>query len=77
MLDVEITRDHMQRVSALIPLGARKKIIDEEGVETESNERVDITGVNEGKNYIYDEDTVNEIGWIWTSEVWENVTVTR
>lgn len=75
LLDVEITRDHMQRVSALIPLGARKKIIDEEGVETESNERVDITGVNEGKNYIYDEDTVNEIGWIWASEVWENVTV--
>lgn len=75
LLDVEITRDHMQRVSALIPLGARKKIVDEEGVETESNERVDITGVNEGKNYIYDEDTVNEIGWIWASEVWENVTV--
>ena len=65
----------MQRVSALIPLGARKKIIDEEGVETESNERVDITGVNEGKNYIYDEDSVKEIGWIWASEVWENVTV--
>lgn len=75
LLDVEITRDHMQRVSALIPLGARKKIIDEEGVETESNERVDISGVNEGKNYIYDEDTVKEIGWIWASEVWENVTV--
>ena len=75
LLDVEITRDHMQRVSALIPLGARKKIIDEEGVETESNERVDITGVNEGKNYIYDEDSVKEIGWIWASEVWENVTV--
>ncbi|MBS5114516.1 MAG: phage tail protein [Erysipelotrichaceae bacterium] len=75
LLDVEITRDHMQRVSALIPLGARKKITDEDGNETESDERVDITGVNEGKNYIYDEDTVNEIGWIWTSEVWENVTV--
>ena len=25
LLDVEITRDYMQRVSALIPLGARKK----------------------------------------------------
>lgn len=75
LLDVEITRDHMQRVSALIPLGTRKKIIDEEGVETESNERVDITGVNEGKNYIYDEDSVKEIGWIWASEVWDNVTV--
>ena len=75
LLDVEITRDYMQRVSALIPLGARKRITDEDGNEIESNERVDISGVNEGKNYIYDEDTVNEIGWIWNIRGLENVTI--
>ena len=53
----------------------RKRITDEDGNEIESNERVDISGVNEGKNYIYDEDTVNEIGWIWTSEIWNDVTL--
>ena len=31
--------------------------------------------MNEGKNYIYNEAAVNEIGWIWTSEIWEDVTV--
>lgn len=36
---------------------------------------MDITSVNDGKNYVYDEDTVSEIGWIWTSETWEDVTL--
>ena len=75
LLDVKITRDHTERVTALIPLGAKKKTADEDGNETESDERVDITSVNGGKNYIYDEKAVKEIGWIWVSEVWEDVTL--
>lgn len=75
LLDVKITRDHTERATALIPLGAKKKTTDSEGNETESEERVDITSVNDGKNYIYDEKAVNEIGWIWTSEVWDDVTL--
>ena len=75
LLDVKITRDHTERATALIPLGAKKKTTDEEGNETESDERVDITSVNGGKNYICDETAVKEIGWIWTSEVWEDVTL--
>lgn len=75
LMDVKITRDHTERATALIPLGAKKKVVDEEGNETESEERVNITGVNNGKNYIYDETAVKEIGWIWTSEVWEDVTL--
>ncbi|MCW6662779.1 phage tail protein [Aerococcaceae bacterium NML190073] len=75
LLDVKITRDHTERATALIPLGAKKKTTDEEGNETESDERVDITSVNGGKNYICDENAVKEIGWIWTSEIWENVTL--
>lgn len=75
LLDVKITRDHTERATALIPLGAKKKTTDEEGNETESDERVDITSVNGGKNYISDETAVKEIGWIWTSEVWEDVTL--
>ena len=68
--DVKITRDHTERVTALIPLGAKKK----DG-ETETEERIDITSVNDGKNYVYDEAAVKEIGWIWTSEVWDDVTL--
>lgn len=73
--NVKISKDHMERVTALIPLGAKKKVVDEEGTETETDERIDITSVNDGKNYICDEEAVKEIGWIWASEIWENVTL--
>lgn len=36
------------------------------------HERVTIEAVNDGKNYVFDEDAVKEIGWIWTTEVWED-----
>lgn len=75
LLDVKITCDHTERVTALIPLGAKLKETDEEGNEVESETRVDITSVNGGKNYVCDEDAVKEIGWIWASEVWDDVTL--
>ena len=75
LLDVKISRDHTERASALIPLGALIKETDAEGQEMETNRRVDITSVNDGKNYVCDEDAVSEIGWIWTSEIWEDVTL--
>lgn len=75
LTDVKITCDHMERVTALIPLGAKRTETDEDGNETELDSRVDITSVNDGKNYVYDEDAVNEIGWIWATEVWDDVTL--
>ena len=65
LLDVKITRDHTERATALIPLGA----------ENEEGKRLDITSVNDGLNYVYDAAAVNEIGWIWKTEAWENVTL--
>lgn len=73
--DVKIARDHTERVTALIPLGAKKTETDENGNETQSEERVDITSVNGGKNYIYDEKAVKDIGWIWACEIWDDVTL--
>lgn len=75
LLNVKITKDHTERVTALIPLGAKKKETDEEGTEVETDERVDITSVNDGKNYVCDEAAIKEIGWIWTSEIWDDVTL--
>lgn len=75
LLDVKITRDHAERVTALIPLGSSITETDEEGNEVETDKRADITSVNDGKNYVCDEAAVSEIGWIWTSEVWEDVTL--
>lgn len=75
LTDVKITRDHTERVTALIPLGAKLTETDEDGNETETDTRLDITAVNDGKNYVYDEEAVEEIGWIWTTEIWEDVTL--
>ncbi|WP_061322101.1 phage tail protein [Clostridium botulinum] len=75
LLDVKVTKDHGVRATAFIPLGAKIMSTDSEGNEVETDERVDITSVNEGKNYIYNEEAVNGIGWIWASEIWEDVTV--
>lgn len=73
--DVKIKRDDTERATALIPLGAKKTVTDEEGTESETSERVDITSVNDEKNYICDEDAIKEIGWIWRTELWEDVTL--
>lgn len=75
LLDVKVTKDHAERATAFIPLGAKVKSTDSEGNEVETDERMDITSVNDGKNYIFDEAAVNEIGWIWASEIWEDVTI--
>lgn len=73
--DVKIKRDDTERATALIPLGAKKTVTDEEGTESETSERVDITSVNDEKNYICNEDAIKEIGWIWRTEIWEDVTL--
>ena len=75
LTDVKINQDHTERVTALIPLGAKIKTTDEEGNEVETDERVTIASVNDGKNYVFDEKAVREIGWIWTTEIWEDVTL--
>jgi hypothetical protein len=75
LLDVKITRDHTERATALIPQGALTTETDEEGNEVETGSRVDITSVNDGKNYVCDETAIAEIGWIWTSETWDDVTL--
>ena len=75
LLNVALSMDHAERVTALIPLGAKIKTIDEMGNEVETDERVSISAVNDSKNYICDDDAVKEVGWIWATEVWEDVTL--
>lgn len=67
LLDVKIGRDHTDRISALIPLGAKKS--------EDSEERVDICPVNDDVNFIFDQNAVDEIGWVWRTELWEDVTL--
>lgn len=71
--NVKINADHTERATAFIPFGAKIKETDENGNETETGKRIDITSVNDGKNYVFDEAAVKEIGWIWKTEIWEDV----
>ena len=73
LTDVKINTDHTERATALIPLGAKIRETDDEGNETETDKRVTIESVNDGKNYVFDEAVVKEIGWIWKTEIWEDV----
>lgn len=59
--------------TALIPYGA--KLTDDAANETSA--RLTIAEVNDGKDYIYDEDAVKEYGYIYAVEKWDDVTVAR
>lgn len=70
LLDYARTRDGSEIATALIPLGAR--LTDAEGKQTE--ERLTISDVNDGKDYVYDQAAVEQYGWIFTTLNWDDVT---
>ena len=57
--------------TVIIPLGAK---IESEGAEGETEERLTIESVNNGLDYLYDEDAVEAYGWIEHVEEWDDVT---
>lgn len=68
MLSISISRNLDGMVTALIPLGA--KISNDEDAE-----RLTIKDVNDGKLYVYDEDAVKEFGYIFATEIFDDVTL--
>lgn len=71
LLDYSETTSAEDVVTALIPLGATI----EEGSEIEALEkRVDITAVNAGKNYVFRQEAVDQFGWVWATNTWDDVT---
>lgn len=54
-------------ITALIPLGAK--------LNEETDERLTIESVNEGLDYVHDEDAVALYGWVFGVEIWDNVTI--
>ena len=70
LLDYVRTRDGGEIATALIPLGAR--LTDADGKQTE--ERLTIREVNDGKDYVHDEAAVAQYGWIFDTQTWDDVT---
>jgi len=57
-------------ITALIPLGT--KLTDENGNETD--ERLTISSVNGGLDYVHDASAVTQYGWIFGTKTWDDVT---
>ena len=72
ILDLTDTLKGEDIATAIIPLGAK---IEEEGVEEENQKRLTIEDVNDGKDYVYDEEAVAAYGWIFKVVTWDDVTI--
>lgn len=77
LLDYSETMTADDVITALIPLGAAiEQETDENASEFEQLEKnVDITSVNDGKDYIYSKEAVENFGWVWRTEKWDDVSV--
>lgn len=75
LLDYSETMTADDVITALIPLGAAiEQETDENASEFERLEKnVDITSVNDGKDYIYSKEAVESFGWVWKTEKWNDV----
>ena len=75
LLDYSETMTADDVITALIPLGAAiEEDLDENASEFERLEKnVDITSVNDGKDYIYSKEAVESFGWVWATEKWDDV----
>ena len=67
------TQDATELFTALIPTGADLEETSADGGIT--TKTVDITSVNDGKDFIYDPDAVQKYGWIFRQRKWEDVTL--
>ena len=69
LLDFEETIKGQDIVTAIIPLGAKLK--DENGEEID--ERLTITSVNDGVDYVYSPEAVEKYGYIFETVTWDDV----
>ena len=65
LLDLKRTTKGEDIATAIIPLGAK---------EEESDGRVTITSVNNGVDYVYNQEAVDAYGWIFKVQTWDDVT---
>lgn len=77
LLDItqEVTAE--ETYTACIPLGAKIEITNEDGTTETTDERLTVASVNDGKDYIFNAEKVEEYGWKFApaSEVtWDDVT---
>lgn len=76
LLDYSETMTADDVATAVIPLGATIEKESNGESEFDSLEKnVDITSINDGKDYIYSEEAVKNFGWVFRTAKWDDVTV--
>ncbi len=70
LIDYTSNIDSTDIATAIIPLGAKLAESSIEGLE----ERLSIKSVNDGLDYVFDQDAVNSYGWIYKTVTWDDVT---
>lgn len=72
LLDIKRHIDAMSIVTCLIPIGANLEYADDLGEQ--QVRQIDITSVNDGKNYIQNDAGIEQYGKIWGTKTWKDVT---
>ena len=72
--DLEQNIDVTEYCNRLIPLGAKLKAKDSEGNEVDTEERLNISSVNNGLKYIDDEESIKRYGVIQSQVIYDDVT---
>lgn len=77
IIDLSLEDNSSDTISALIPLGKKISEINGEtsAQENETEERLTIESVNDGLDYIVNEDAVSRLGLVFGTQTWDDVTI--
>lgn len=77
IIDLSLEDNSSDTISALIPLGKKMSEINGEtsAQENDTEERLTIESVNDGLDYIVNEDAVSRLGLVFGVQTWDDVTV--
>lgn len=77
IIDLSLEDNSSDTISALIPLGKKMSEINGEtnAQENDTEERLTIESVNDGLDYIVNEDAVSRLGLVFWVQTWDDVTI--
>lgn len=77
IIDLSLEDNSSDTISALIPLGKKMSEINGEtnAQENDTEERLTIESVNDGFDYIVNEDAVSRLGLVFGVQTWDDVTI--
>lgn len=75
LVTLEEEKDPTSIITRLVPLGSKKTVIDDNGEETEIEERITVAEINNGLDYIDDIEAMGEFGIIEDTVTFDDVNI--